>query len=75
MKQVIGYYNALEYRVEIDGKEVYQAGNSPDDSQAYTSKENGVGLRTMRSYCIYTTHEIAKENHAKYGGVERMEED
>jgi hypothetical protein len=73
MKQAIGYYNALEYYVMLDGKVVYSAGNSPFDSQFYTSEYNGVGLKTMRSYCIQTTKEIAKENNAKYVGVERIE--
>ena len=74
MKQVIGYYNALEYRVEIDGEEIYHAGNSPFESQVFVSKDDGVGLRKMRSYCIQTSKEIAKENNSKYVGVERLEE-
>jgi hypothetical protein len=74
MKQVIGYYNGLEYRVEIDGKEVYHAGNSPFESQTFVREDDGVGLRIMRSYCIQTAKEIAKENNAKYVGVERIEE-
>ena len=73
MKKVIGYYNELEYRVELDGKEIYTAGNSKFDSQAYTSADEGVGIKTMRSYCIQTAKELAKEHNAEYIGVERIE--
>lgn len=56
-----------------DGKEIYSAGNSPFDSQAYTSKEDGVGLETMKEYCEQTSKNLAEENHAKYIGVEYEE--
>lgn len=72
MKQVKGYYNAQEYYIKIDGEEVYRAGNSPYESQTFVRAKDGVGLRKMRSYCILTTHDIAKEKHAKYAGVERI---
>lgn len=73
MKRIIGYYNELEYSVEIDGKEIYTAGNSPLDSQAYTSAEDGVGLERMREFCEQTSRELAKENHAEFIGVEYLE--
>jgi len=73
MKKVIGYYNELLYRVELNGKEIYSVGNSPFDSQVYTSKESGVGLETMKKYCEQTSKELAKENHAKFIGVEYEE--
>lgn len=75
MKKVIGYYNERLYRIEIDGKEVYQAGNAPFESQTYLSPEDGVGRRKMRSYCISTAHDIADENDAEYMGVEYEEID
>lgn len=72
---VIGYYNELKYRIEIDGEEVYTAGNSPYDSQGYTAKENGVGLEEMRKFCEHTAKEMAQENKAKFIGVEYEEVD
>jgi hypothetical protein len=74
--KVIGYYNELEYSIvefnedEPMGNELYRAGNHPNDSQVYTSKEKGVGLDTMKKYCKQTTKDIAKEHKAKYGGIE-----
>jgi len=74
MQGVIGYYSELEYSVEIDGEEVYQAGNSPFDSQGYVDASSGVGLETMRTYCEQTTKAIANENRAKYIGIELLED-
>ena len=73
MKKAIGYYNEWEYRVEVDGNEVYTAGNSPFDSQAYTDPQGGVGLETMKAYCEKTTKDLAIEHKAKYAGVEFLE--
>lgn len=73
MKIVRGFYNELSYRVEIDGKEVYRAGNSPYDSQVYTSKEQGVGLDKMKKFCKHTCRQFAKEKKAKFGGIEEEE--
>jgi hypothetical protein len=73
MKKVIGYYNELEYRIELDGKEIYTAGNSPFDSQQYTSKENGVGLIKMKQYCEVTAKDLAKEHNANLIGIEYLE--
>ncbi len=75
MGKIIGYYNELEYRIELDGKEIYTASNSPFDSQAYTSAGEGVGLATMRKYCIQTSKELAKENKTRYIGVQYLETD
>ena len=55
------------------GMEIYEAGNSPFDSQGYTSEENGVGLEIMREYCELTSKKIATERKAKYLGVEYEE--
>ena len=70
---VIGYYNELYYRIYLNDNEIYTAGNSPHESQTYVSKEDGVGRRKMRSYCIITSKAEAKERKAKYGGVEYEE--
>ena len=73
MTQALGRYNELEYEVEVDGKIIYEAGNSPFDSQVYTSADDGVGLETMRKYCEQTTKNIAEEQGAKFIGVEYLE--
>ena len=78
MKKVIGYYNEYEYRVEVDEQEVYQAGNSPHDSQVYSrdlANFETLPLETMRKYCEQTSKEIAKEQGAKYIGVDYLEDD
>lgn len=75
MKQAIGYYNELEYRVEVDSKEVYTAGNSHFDSQGYVDTDEGVGLDVMKQYCEQTTRNIALEHKAQYIGVEYLELD
>lgn len=77
MKKIIGYYNELEYTVEIigpgDHEVLYSAGNSPFDSQGYTSKEEGVGLEKMKQYCEQTAKEIAKEMNIEFIGIEYEE--
>ena len=66
------YYNELGYRVHniTTNKELYTAGNSPFDSQCYVSVVDGVGLEAIKQYCEQTTKDIAKENNAKYAGIE-----
>lgn len=78
IKQIIGYYNELEYRVTllIDGdpqEDLYTAGNSPYDSQQSVSAEDGVGLETMKIFCERTSKEMAREEEAKFLGVEYEE--
>lgn len=77
MKKTIGYYSEYEYTVEIDGKEVYRAGNSPFDSQVYVRDLGNyavVPLATMKEYCDQTTRELAKENKASFVGIEYNED-
>lgn len=74
MKQVVGYYNERKYQIDVDGTEVYQAGNSPYESQDYLNADEGVGLEKMRTYCISTAKEIARENNAQYIGVQYLED-
>lgn len=75
MIRVFGEYSAEEYRVYVDDcgnvDEVYQAGNSPCDSQGYVTSADGVGLRAMRSFCASTAKEIAQELGGKYAGIVR----
>lgn len=64
-----GIYNELEYSIaDQSGDTVYQAGNSPWDSQAYLSKEEGVGLETMKEYCEQTGKELAEEAGVEWEG-------
>lgn len=68
----IGRYNSWGYAVfnMSAGDCVYTAGNSPYDSQVYTTPEFGLSLATMREFCEQTTREIAKENGGNFDGVE-----
>lgn len=75
MMNAVGYYSAQRYEVYVGGECVYTGGNHPFDSQIIVSKENGVGLKKMRHYCIQTTKEIAAEQNVPYMGVSRDEED
>lgn len=70
-RQIIGYYNELSYRVEVDGQEIYSAGNSFYDSQTWTSKELGVGLKAMKVFCTRTCYEISKEKNIFVAGIEK----
>lgn len=69
---LIAYYNELEYRIHNSrtGEDVYTAGNSPHDSQVFTSAEDGVGLRTMKEYAEHTGKEIAEETGVPFLGAE-----
>ena len=55
------------------GEQIYEAGNSPFDAQAFVDAEDGVGLAKMKEYCEKTTKEIAKERNAKYIGIQYQE--
>ena len=59
--------------MEVNGKEVYTAGNGPFDSQAYTDADGGVGLDTMKAYCRGTTEDIAEEHDVDFIGIEYLE--
>ena len=73
-KGVIARYNRDGYEVELDDSIVYQAGNSPYDSQDWISRDKGLDLKTLRSYAIQTGKEIAEENNTSFLGIERMED-
>jgi hypothetical protein len=75
---IVGEYNELMYsilkmypggRTEM----IYQAGNSPLDSQIYLSADKGVGLEKMKEYCINTANETAEEEGLKYSHCEYVE--
>lgn len=71
---ITGEYNAMLYVILQDGEEVYAAGNSRFESQGYLPAPDGVGLRTMRRFCISTAHEFAEELGETYGGVSRNDD-
>jgi len=71
---VCGEYSATEYEVLKNGQPIHSAGNALGDSTMIVPAERGVGLRTMRKFCINTTKQLAKENKAIYGGVDRIKE-
>jgi hypothetical protein len=71
MKRLVGYYCDKYYRIEVNGKEVYRAGNSPLDSQVYLS-EGGVGLVQMRDWCEQTCKEMASEMQVGFIGLHKI---
>ena len=79
MLEIIGRYNAFKYEIvgsHSNGNEefLYQAGNSPYDSEGYVSADKGVGLETMRKYCGITAKEFAKEYNCEFV-IEPLEEE
>ena len=82
-RYIIGEYNKLGYTI-IDThnlSEVYSAGNNPNDSVGNTPNESPqfcavpLSLKKIRSMCISTGKEIAKEKGYKWGGCSRLEEE
>jgi hypothetical protein len=70
-----GEYNAERYTIYSDGVEIYTAGNSPYDSQAYVSADDGVGLERMGEFCRGTAAELATERGEPLGECEETEPD
>jgi hypothetical protein len=68
-KTITGEYTALAYVVYLNGKAIYQAGNSHLDSQGYVPAKKGVGIRQMREWCRQTAQELAKEHDVQVGDV------
>ena len=85
---VCGEYSRLGYQVWMfkdcgrgtvfaSQDALYTAGNSQYDS-TLTFRPGTAGtlsLRQIRGSCIQTTRELAKDRKAKFGGVERSEDD
>ena len=77
---IIGRYNAHRFQVVQlypDGGEdqLYEAGNSPTDSQVFTTAELGVGLETMKEWCTQTAQEYSCLMGWEFTGVEPLDED
>lgn len=72
----VGYYNQYGYQVfefetgTNDGNLVYNAGNSPYDSQENVPVSKGLSLETLKNFCEQTTKEIATENKGTFIGIE-----
>lgn len=70
-----GEYHETGYEIWVAGPNVrplYSAGNAPGDSQMVVPPERGVGLKTLRKFCVQTGKEMAFERFAKWGGAERV---
>lgn len=72
MKEYHGYYNEWGYRIfDINGDEIYNAGNSPHESSGVVARADGLPLTTLREFCNYTGKMIAKDNDGKWLGCKR----
>jgi hypothetical protein len=70
---VSGEYNQYGYTVWLNNEIIYASGNHTQDSQqSATNEQDCLTLRQVRSLCIKTVKDIARENKAVYGGVERL---
>lgn len=63
-------YNLCGYRVFVNDKEVYSAGNGAEDSQ---SEGTPLPLSIIRKYAVQTAKDIALEHGGVFDGVERVE--
>lgn len=72
MKAVKGFFNAKFYCVELDGKEVFRAGNCLT-SLAYVSAEDGVGLDKMEQFCITACEVTAENEQAVFMGAHHLD--
>lgn len=75
---IVGEYNEYGYTVmSTAGVVFYEAGNHLYDSAPSQSVPLGscraASLRQIRSWCIKMSMEIAEEEKAIYGGVERKD--
>ena len=77
-KVVIGEYSEEGYEVQVvSGARIvhsYAAGNHRQDSaqSATPGTPEGLCLHEIRKLCVRTAREIAQEQRARYGGVERQ---
>lgn len=69
--KITGLYTSLAYIIKLNEKVIYQAGNSPSESQVYLLPGQGVGLATMRKFCEQTAKELAEEHEAEFVSVKQ----
>lgn len=76
-KQIVtGDYNLSGYNVCLGDECIYWAGNHAKDSQQHApAGADALPLRTIRSFCIKSTRELAAQHKAEYGGVTRIEDE
>lgn len=78
---VVGEYSQWGYEVQVvRGSRIlhsYAAGNHKQDSQqrAALGSPEACSLRQVRTNCVRTTKDIARERQARYGGVTRQTEE
>jgi len=78
---VVGEYSQWGYEVQVfRGIQIlcsYSAGNHKQDSQQRASlgSPEACSLRQARRNCACTAKDIARERHARYGGVTRQTEE
>ena len=72
---VTGCYDGNGYAVFFNNTQIYSAGNSPYDTYNVIDPPWALSIETLRDYCINMTKEIAKEQKAEYGGVEKRQKD
>lgn len=75
MSIVTGEYNHKRYRILLDGKEIYRAGNCRWESSTIVPPftKEAVDLETMERYCKGTAAEIAEEENAELGKIKRKQ--
>lgn len=75
-KGIIGYYHPHGYNIWLmsaNGNlvdQLYEAGNSPCDSQMRVPVAEGEDLETLKKYCEQTGKEMAKEQGLPWLGSE-----
>lgn len=77
-KVVIGEFSEEGYEVQVvSGTRIihsYAAANHRQDStqSATCGTPEALCLRDIRKLCVRTAKDMAREHHARYGGVERQ---
>ena len=64
-KIITAEYTDLAYIIRLDGKVIYQAGNSHTESQVYLPAKSGVGIKQMKEFCKQTANLFAEEYKAQ----------
>lgn len=76
MKQVTAYFTIFGYKIEHDGIEVYQAGNSRLESSIvlvsddpFSRPADMAGLREIKKWATQTAQQDAKKHNCAYSVV------
>lgn len=70
--RINGYYSRNGYRIELNGRPIYTAGNHANNSQAYVSPSNpaALPLDMIGKFCYETAEDMASERGATFSGIE-----